>query len=78
MSSQRNIWPNIWKAAVLAIGLAVISPVQGTASAGASASPSAAQPGGSLVSLEQSTRPLEDYFNQANGEVRFLALISPT
>ena len=78
MSSQRDIWPNIWKAAVLAVGLAAISPVRGAAAlaekpAGQSAAPAA----DSLVSLEQSTRPLEEYFNQTNGEVRFLALLSP-
>jgi hypothetical protein len=63
---------------VLAVGLAAISPVRGPAAAGTSAGQSAAPSAGSLVSLESSTRPLEEYFNQTDGEVRFLALLSPT
>jgi hypothetical protein len=78
VSSRRNIWPAIWKATILAVGLAVISPARGPASMAAPAGPNAAQPAVSLVSLEQSTAPLEQYFNQAGGQVRFLALLSPT
>jgi hypothetical protein len=38
----------------------------------------APQPADSLISLEDSTLPLEQYFNQADGRIRFLALLSPT
>jgi hypothetical protein len=69
---------NIWKAAVLAFGLAVTPPARGPASAGVLAGQSAAQPADSLISLEHSTRPLEQYFNQTNDRIRFLALLSPT
>lgn len=69
---------DIWKAAVLAVGLAAISPARGPAAAGVPAGQSAAPSADPLVSLESSTRPLEEYFNQTNGEVRFLALLSPT
>jgi hypothetical protein len=69
---------DIWKAAVLAIGLAVILPARGPAAAGVVAEQGAPQPADSLISLEDSTRPLEQYFNQADGRIRFLALLSPT
>jgi len=31
-----------------------------------------------VTSLEGSTQPLEQYFNQTKNETRFLALLSPT
>jgi hypothetical protein len=74
MSSQQDIW----KAAVLAVGLVAISPVGSPASVGAPIGPSAAQASDALVTLDQSTAPLEQYFNQAGDQIRFLALLSPT
>ncbi len=78
MSSRKSFW----KATALAIGLAAISPARGPASTAAPAGPPAAQslaqPADALVSLEQSTAPLEQYFDQAGDQIRFLALLSPT
>ena len=77
-SAWPYLWPNIWKTAILAVGVAVVSPARGPAAVGAIASQGAVQPADSLVSLEQSTAPLEQYFNQAGGQIQFLALLSPT
>ncbi len=69
---------------ILAIGLAMTSLARVPA-AQAPASPphnpvtaSAAPADDPLVSLDSSTRPLEEYFNQSGDQIRFLALLSPT
>jgi hypothetical protein len=67
----------VWVAAVLTAFL-VAGHEGGVPALQVATRPSAPRPAEQVISLENSTRPLEQYFNQTKHQARFLALLSPT
>lgn len=69
-----------WGVGIATVLIACLATMAGGASPASPAAEPAKAPAqvDHLTSLEESTRPLEQYFNQTKHQARFLALLSPT
>lgn len=75
---RRRRGRGIWIAAALTACLASGAGGASLVSRAAGPATAPAQVVEQITSLEDSTRPLEEYFNQTKNQARFLALLSPT